>query len=109
MFYKFLCSLLLVAMTSNVAAELKVAPLSSLCGSAKEIKDIIDSYGEKPVFMALTQRFRDVEALLILTLNPQNGSWSVVEFNKNGVNCILQSGESGQLNVDFFSKFNKTL
>jgi hypothetical protein len=109
MFYKFLISLLLVTVTSSVFAELKKQQLDGYCGSTKEIKELIDSYEEKPIFVAPSQRFKNVKGILVVTLNSKTGNWTVFELNDNGLHCVLQTGDGGELNFENILKSDKTV
>lgn len=109
MYYKFLIAGLLVAMTSMVSAEPKKRQVTAICGTVEEIKEIIDSYEEKPLFFASSERFANVKGIVVLTVNPKTGSWTVVELNENGVNCILQTGETSEIDFELFKQLDKTV
>ena len=45
-------------------------------------------YGEKPTLV-----FKAKETMIIITMNTENGSWTVLETQDDGVVCLLSSGE----------------
>ena len=78
-----------------------VAQASSLrltlpCGSMEEVIKILVKYNEKPMLNMKSTRTQDdqpTQTMVTLFVNPETGTYSLVERVSDTLFCVLSSGE----------------
>jgi hypothetical protein len=69
--------------------------LSTYCTSLNELEGVMAEFGELPALRGKTQRDIDgvpVENVLVIFMNPETKTWTIVERMSNGSFCVLSAG-----------------
>ena len=62
----------------------------------KDVSKVIASYGEKAFFKALSSRLTEQEVIftneILMFVNPETRSWTLIEITKDRKFCVLAAG-----------------